>query len=177
MALLLQTHVEFQIVTPRTLQAFNGDVLILPEVRCVGETEINLLTSYLKSAKSLIVTGETGKYNEQRQTQAENPIHKLLGIRSPFQEASSAPQSKFIYQPNCPGRAYLRQLTEEFNDVAVDRLYQKTRFNLLKEQFSKQLTDTLKYSSEVEVLASPFVSAQIARVDGRSMSFWLTSGA
>lgn len=176
MALLLQAHREFQIVTPRTLQAFNGDVLILPEVRCVGETEINLLTSYLKSAKSLIITGETGKYNEHRKTQAENPIHKLLDIRSPFREASSAPRSKFIYEPNCPGRAYLRQLTEEFNDVAVDRLYQKTRFNLLKEQFSKQLTDTLKYSSEVDVLASPFVSAQIARVDGKIHVFLANFG-
>ena len=32
--LLMQKHLEFQIVTPRTLADFRGKTLVLPDVRC-----------------------------------------------------------------------------------------------------------------------------------------------
>ena len=35
--LLMQKHLEFQIVTPRTLANFRGDTLILPDVRLMKE--------------------------------------------------------------------------------------------------------------------------------------------
>src|SRR5271169_5040309 len=37
--LLMQKHLEFQIVTPRTLAAFQGSSLILPDVRIISESE------------------------------------------------------------------------------------------------------------------------------------------
>jgi hypothetical protein len=168
MSLHLQAHLEFQIVTPQNLQTFNGKVLILPEVKCLGDTELNFLRSYLRSGKGLIITGETGKYNDRREVRAENPIHTLLGIRDSALKASSTrPQSRFIYQPHCPGRAYLKQLAEEFNEQAVEGSYQRAHFISLREQFLGELTDVLKYTPEVQVVASPFVSSQIARVNGR----------
>jgi hypothetical protein len=172
MSLLLQAHLEFQIVTPRNLQTFSGDVLILPEVKCLSDAELNFLRSSLRSGKGLIVTGETGKYNDRREVRAENPIHRLLDIKDSAREGSSTtPQSRFIYQPHCPGRAYLKQLAEEFNDLAVEGNYQTARFNNLKEQFSVELASVLKFTPEVQVVASPFVSAQIARVNGRAHVF------
>jgi hypothetical protein len=39
MILLLQNHLEYQIVTPRTLQAFRGKVLVLPDVRILDDAE------------------------------------------------------------------------------------------------------------------------------------------
>jgi hypothetical protein len=166
MALLLQAHLEFQIVTPRTLQAFNGPALLLPEVKCLTETEVSLLRSYTKSGNGLVVTGETGSYNGRREPRAENPVHKLLGISGSSRATSSAPPLRFIYEPDCPGRAYLKELEAEFNRLAVAGSYQSARFNKLREQFSKQLTDVLKVTPEVEISASPFVSTQIAKVDG-----------
>ena len=43
MMLLLQSHLEFQIVTPRTLSEFHGDMLILPDARCLGKEEVDSL--------------------------------------------------------------------------------------------------------------------------------------
>src|SRR5262249_55514789 len=59
--LLMQSHLEFQIVTPRTLAGFHGDLLILPDARCLGGEELHLLKSYVGSGQTLMVTGESGR--------------------------------------------------------------------------------------------------------------------
>jgi hypothetical protein len=56
--LLMQKHLEFQIVTPRTLADFRGPTLILPEVRVVAEEERESLRKYVKSGRTLVITGE-----------------------------------------------------------------------------------------------------------------------
>jgi hypothetical protein len=56
--LLLQKHLEFQIVTPRTLADFSGSTLILPDVRVLSETEKAGLRAYLGRNKLLLFTGE-----------------------------------------------------------------------------------------------------------------------
>ncbi len=168
MALLLHNHLEFQVVTPRTLQAFKGKTLILPDVKCLGEAELAQLKSFLQSERGLVVTGETGKFNEQRQLRSKNPIHELLGVDGSHRKTSPGPQVRFIFEPQCPGKAYLKTLSEDFDTLAgADGHYQNTRFDRLREQFSRQLTDVLKFTPQMDVLASPFVSSQIAAVDGK----------
>ena len=54
---LLQAHREFQIVTPRTLDAFRGMTLILPDVRVVADGERAALSAQLSRGTRLIVTG------------------------------------------------------------------------------------------------------------------------
>ena len=56
--LLMQKHLEFQVVTPRTLSRFQGRTLILPDVRIIGDDERSIFQTYLKNSKTLIVTGE-----------------------------------------------------------------------------------------------------------------------
>ena len=55
---LMQQHLEFQIVTPRTLGEFRGTTLILPDVRVLNETESTLVRSYVTDGKTLVITGE-----------------------------------------------------------------------------------------------------------------------
>ena len=79
--LLLQTHREFQIVTPRTLTAFSGSTLILPDVRVLGEAERSALGAQVSRGTRLIVTGT---------------------------DATDLPASDAVRRfPECPGRAYL----------------------------------------------------------------------
>jgi hypothetical protein len=54
----MQHHLEFQIVTPRTLVDFKGSTLVLPDVRVLNESESAFLKEYVKSGKTLIITGE-----------------------------------------------------------------------------------------------------------------------
>ena len=41
--LLMQKHLEFQIVTPRTLADFHGKTLVLPDVRVLGDEREELV--------------------------------------------------------------------------------------------------------------------------------------
>jgi hypothetical protein len=54
--LLMQKHLEFQIVTPRTLAEFQGRTLVLPDVRVLGQSEKAWLKEFA-AAKRLVVTG------------------------------------------------------------------------------------------------------------------------
>ena len=56
--LLMQTHREFQVVTPRTLAEFRGEVLVLPDVRELSEAEHTTLAKLAAAGTKLIVTGQ-----------------------------------------------------------------------------------------------------------------------
>ena len=86
--LLLQTHREFQIVTPRTLTAFSGSTLILPDVRLLGDAERSALSALVSRGTRLIVTGT---------------------------DATDLPASDAVRRfPECPGSAYLANLEKDF---------------------------------------------------------------
>jgi hypothetical protein len=56
--LLMQKHLEFQVVTPRTLAEFRGRALILPGVRVLSEAERAWVRKYVDGGKRLVITGE-----------------------------------------------------------------------------------------------------------------------
>jgi hypothetical protein len=56
--LLMQKHLEFQVVTPRTLAEFRGRTLILPDVRVMGEGEKAWVRKYVEGGKTLVITGK-----------------------------------------------------------------------------------------------------------------------
>jgi hypothetical protein len=56
--LLMQKHLEFQIVTPRTLADFHGRTLVLPDVRVLDEDEKRVLRSFVAQGKRLVITGK-----------------------------------------------------------------------------------------------------------------------
>jgi hypothetical protein len=56
--LLIQKHLEFQVVTPRTLAEFRGRTLILPDVRVMSESERDWVRKYVDGGKRLVITGE-----------------------------------------------------------------------------------------------------------------------
>jgi len=55
--LLMQKHLEFQIVTPRTLAEFKGKTLVLPDVRMVSENEKELFAKLVARGSRLVITG------------------------------------------------------------------------------------------------------------------------
>jgi hypothetical protein len=56
--LLMQKHLEFQIVTPRTLAEFQGHTLVLPDVRVMSEGEKAWVRKYVERGQTLVITGE-----------------------------------------------------------------------------------------------------------------------
>ena len=87
--LLMQSHREFQIVTPRTLQDFHGEALVLPDVRVLGAEERAWLEQYTATGKKIVITGQT--------------------------EFQSANQKNVIGFPECPGKTYVTSLESDFD--------------------------------------------------------------
>src|SRR6202158_2620711 len=55
--LLMQKHLEFQIVTPRTLSDFHGKALVLPDVRMLDGKEKQSLGAFAAKGTRLVITG------------------------------------------------------------------------------------------------------------------------
>ena len=93
--LLLQKHFEFQVVTPRTLPNFHGEVLVLPNVSTLAEIEKTTLRTFVSKGGRLVVTGADA--------------------------TGFAPSTGIARFPDCPGRAYFAALEKDFaNGVAIN---------------------------------------------------------
>lgn len=168
--LLLQSHQEFQVVTPRTLARFKGRLLILPDTRCLADSEIVALQNFLKTGVHLFLTGEAGKYDETGVTRAESFVEMLTGKATQTVGGAIVQTRQWVYDPVCPGKAYLEAMNKYFNPAALSGNLQDTP---LSDQL-KQFKDTLNqcgYRSSLAVAASAFCATQIARVDGKPHLF------
>jgi hypothetical protein len=56
--LLLQNHIQFRIVTPRTVSSFKGKLLVLPDVRILSDVESKAIHQFSKKGGGLILTGQ-----------------------------------------------------------------------------------------------------------------------
>jgi hypothetical protein len=89
--LLMQSHREFQVVTPRTLDGFHGETLVLPDVRLMSEREQHWMEQYVKQGKRLVITGDSAF-----------PVGDETNVR------------RF---PKCPGKAYTASLEASFEQA------------------------------------------------------------
>ena len=55
--LLMQKHLEFQVVTPRTLASFHGKTLVLPDVRVLNDEEQKGLKDYAAGGSRVVIAG------------------------------------------------------------------------------------------------------------------------
>ena len=92
--LLLQKHLEFQVVTPRTLANFKGESLVLPNVQVIDDGERAWLQKYVAAGKNLLITGADA-------TQ--------LGALS-----------NVVRFADCPGKAYSAALEHDFEHATPE---------------------------------------------------------
>ncbi|HEV2401183.1 MAG TPA: hypothetical protein VGS27_29890 [Candidatus Sulfotelmatobacter sp.] len=92
--LLMQKHLEFQIVTPRTLDNFAGKTLVLPDVRVLNESEQKWLKDYAAAGKRVVVTG------------------------TDVTELGNSPN--IVRMRECPGKAYETALEKDFEHSSPD---------------------------------------------------------
>lgn len=89
MLLMLRTHREMQIVTPRTLAAFHGKALVLPNVSSLDDAEKSALAKYEVTGGRIVVTGTDA-----------------LGATG---------HEKVARFPQCPGKQYLSDLQKDIH--------------------------------------------------------------
>jgi hypothetical protein len=90
--LLMQQHLEFQVVTPRTLADFHGRTLVLPDVRELSIEEKSWLQKFIDRRNRLVVTGADA-----------------TGL---------ATSDSVVRFPDCPGKAYEQALEHDFEHTA-----------------------------------------------------------
>jgi hypothetical protein len=92
--LLMQQHLESQIVTPRTLAEFRGRTLVLPDVRVLGDDEKAALRAFAAAGSRLVITGK---------------------------DATGLGRSNEIIRfPVCPGKTYNAALEKDFDSASPD---------------------------------------------------------
>lgn len=165
MQLLMQSHIEFQIVTPRTLENFQGKVLMLTDAKCLSQEEVRLLRKYLRSGKGLIITAQTGKYDETGKEHPDNPILNLLNIKdlTQFQKKDGS----FIYFPSCPGYEFYEISRRKYNTFAWEGSMGETEMSQLMTTIREYLEQVMRYTPSLKISASPFISAQPSMVNGK----------
>jgi hypothetical protein len=94
LVLLLQAHREFQVVTPRTLQQFQGEALVLPNVTTLSNSEKQDLKRFAVNGGHLVITG-----------------NDATGL------APSAHVARF---ENCPGKVYFGKLQSSFSGSSAE---------------------------------------------------------
>jgi hypothetical protein len=93
--LLMQKHLEFQVITPHTLTEFQGDTLILPDARILSSNEKDWLAKFVLDNRQLLITG---------------------------QDDSGLGDKANIFRFNkCPGKDYSAALQKDFDATRPDR--------------------------------------------------------
>ena len=128
--LLMQKHLEFQVVTPRTLSDFHGNTLILPDVRIISDSEKSLLHTYLDGNRILLITGE---------------------------DATGIPSAANVMRfSKCPGKDYSAALEKDF-DAATPDLEHQFLASLKAEAAVRIVASSMLATSVARVNGKPHV--------------------
>jgi len=88
LVMLLQSHLEFQVITPKTLAEFHGQVLVLPNVTVLNDDEKHSLKRFTENGGRLVITG-----------------HNASGL---------AASGQIVSLENCPASIHLGKLEKNF---------------------------------------------------------------
>ncbi|MFL6350427.1 MAG: hypothetical protein ACJ74Z_01060 [Bryobacteraceae bacterium] len=155
MSLLLLTHREFEIVTPRTLSQFGGRVLILPDVRCLDDPEVASLRQFISTGRRLIMSGKTGSLQLDGAERAVNPLQHLT------------PQQGALWIEPDPGPGFQQALMKTYASGAAHASSSIPEINEQLTAFESDLLKGTDAGRKVAITASPFVLSQIANVNGK----------
>jgi hypothetical protein len=98
--LLIQSHREYQIVTPRTLGSFRGKTLILPDVRILSKDETVALQKYAGNGGKIVATGSLSEelLGQTNVTHlADSPGARYMALaESHFEDCSPNSEKNFL---------------------------------------------------------------------------------
>jgi hypothetical protein len=104
MILLLQSHLEYQIVTPRTLQSFRGKTLVLPDIRIFDEGERAWLRGYVGDGNRLLIYGtdatELGRRENVVRDQSDPGKAYMAALEKDFEHSAASRQGNFLASLN-----------------------------------------------------------------------------
>lgn len=174
MHLALTSHREFEVVTPRTLDDFSGQILILPNVQSLSDDEINELLELSNTGVKFIISGSTGNFDEHRNSRSNNTLLDYFMIDVSNSEPNYDSNNQFIYYKSCPGLDYFQKSGYEYNINSRVGWYKGTSFYSRVLRFEYDL-DRLALDNISPILeAPPYIVARLSIVSDKP-HFFLTN--
>jgi hypothetical protein len=136
--LLMQKHLEFQIVTPRALADFRGRTLILPDIRTMNDGEKSWLKEFAGKGNRVLITG----------TDATD-LGDALNV---------------VKMANCPGKAYETAMEKDFEHASPDS--QREFFASLQGGESVKIQASAHIATSIARNPSGRVNVYLANFDG-----------
>ncbi len=136
--LLMQKHLEFQIVTPRTLGEFSGETLVLPDVRLLGDGERNWLKTFVAQGKRLVIVGAD--------------------------VSGSGEAPNVVRMPRCPGKAYNAAMEKDFDHTTPD--VEREFFERLRGGDAVQIKAAPGVATSISRSSSGYIQAFFANFAG-----------
>jgi hypothetical protein len=112
MILLLQSHLEYQVVTPRTSQAFRGKTLVLPDVHILNDAETAWLRSYVAGGNRLLIYGTDATGLPPRENvvrdQSDPGKSYMAALEKDFEHSISSRERSFAANLNPQARVMVQ---------------------------------------------------------------------
>lgn len=78
--LLIHNHIPYKVITPNNLNDCNDiQILILPDVKVLTKKEIDVIEAFVQRGGSLLVTGDTGMWDEKGNRLSDFALAKITG--------------------------------------------------------------------------------------------------
>lgn len=77
--IMLQEHIPFKVITSLSSSLKDIKLLILADVSCLSNDEVELIEEYVKSGGKVIITAQTGIYDEQGNKRGNNALARIIG--------------------------------------------------------------------------------------------------
>jgi hypothetical protein len=145
--LLMHSHLQFQIVTPRTLKKFSSEVLILPDIKSISEEEINSIKTLAENKVRFIITGDAGKYDENRKIRSKNALEEIVERKGNEEQLTG---ENFLYLKECPGKKYSTILLSNLNQYFYENKDIKEIYNI-RNEFLSDLNKLELHSSKIKI--------------------------
>lgn len=158
--LLTHSHLPYQIVTSRTIEKLNPKILIMPDVKNIGDDEVNALSRLIQNGTKLILTGEFGKYD------AENKIRSKSDID--IKEADQV-----LNLAECPGKIYTSTTSKDLNNY-FNNSGSMENIIAAKDKFISDITEFTSYKPEIMVDA-PLDIISRTNITDKNIFIYLTN--
>jgi hypothetical protein len=110
--LLMQKHLEFQVVTPRTLNEFKGTTLVLPDVRMLNPEEKTWMANYVGGKNKLIITGTDA-------TELPATTNVIRFAQCPDKAYMEVLETDFDHALPAQQEAFLKSVAPDPNDITI----------------------------------------------------------
>ena len=113
-ALLINNHFNYQIITPRTLNNFNGKILIFDNVKCASDDELNDIEKLKNKGIKFLVTKNTFAYDDNRVKRSRRVLQTMFKVSQP--DTNIFESDEVLYFNKSPGAEYYEILKSNMNN-------------------------------------------------------------